>query len=369
MKREYPVFGLTLVVNHACNLRCTYCYTGKKFHSPMPVEMGIEAITKALRCTHEGGALELGFFGGEPLLEPGRILEWMRTARELGGERGVDVRFHLTTNGTLNQDAAWEVMSDPDMETVVSCDGLPSVHDRHRPFKDGHGSITAVATTLGRLQDAGRELRVNFVVHPGNVESLTAGLIWLQTHGVCQVDLSLDLWQPWPAKARTKLEEALMESARLWHAWLPGFSLNWFDAKLAGLAGLPTSQPDARCGFGCGEVTVTPSGRLYPCERLVGEDRPENPIRLPIDLHELEDFSEIGTRHHRLPTACADCALLGACDTNCRCSNYVRTGDPTRPDGLLCRLNKTAARAVAAAVATGFQEEEKLNERSLYAIK
>ena len=28
---RYQQFGLTLLVNHACNLRCAYCYTGEKF--------------------------------------------------------------------------------------------------------------------------------------------------------------------------------------------------------------------------------------------------------------------------------------------------------------------------------------------------
>ena len=35
------------------------------------------------------------------------------------------------------------------------------------------------------------------------------------------------------------------------------------------------------------------------------------------------------------------------CNTDCRCSNYVRTGDVSRPDGLLCLLDQTVYRETA----------------------
>ena len=41
-------FALTLVVNHACNLRCSYCYTGEKIRRPMSPEMGRKSIDRAI---------------------------------------------------------------------------------------------------------------------------------------------------------------------------------------------------------------------------------------------------------------------------------------------------------------------------------
>ena len=65
----YDQFGLVLVVNHACNLRCRYCYTGEKYHRSMTESLGRKAIDRALASISPGGVLELGFFGGEPLVE------------------------------------------------------------------------------------------------------------------------------------------------------------------------------------------------------------------------------------------------------------------------------------------------------------
>jgi uncharacterized protein len=81
MQARRQRFGLTLVVNHACNLRCAYCYTGAKFHSPMALDTGIKAIQRALNSLVPGGSLDLGFFGGEPLLEAARITKWMAYAQ------------------------------------------------------------------------------------------------------------------------------------------------------------------------------------------------------------------------------------------------------------------------------------------------
>src|SRR5579864_3170883 len=108
-------FGLTLMVNHACNLRCSYCYTGAKFSSPMTSEIATAAINRGFASLGFGGQLDLSFFGGEPLLEAGRILDWMAHGREQAKARGRQVRFNLTTNGMVTGPEAWRVMMTDDL--------------------------------------------------------------------------------------------------------------------------------------------------------------------------------------------------------------------------------------------------------------
>src|ERR1700690_2941412 len=130
-------FGLTLVVNHACNLRCSYCYTGAKFDRPMPREIGFASIDRALHSLAPGGHLDLGFFGGEPLLECAQILEWMTHARNQAWNAGKEVGFNVTTNGTIAHAPAWQIMMAEDLELAISFDGTPEMHDRHR--RDAQG--------------------------------------------------------------------------------------------------------------------------------------------------------------------------------------------------------------------------------------
>ena len=346
MNDSYMRFGLTLMVNHACNLRCAYCYTGAKFSSPMPSQIAIASINRGFASLAPGGLLNLSFFGGEPLLESVRILDWMAHSREQAKASGKRVAFNLTTNATITNRESWLVMTNDELDLTVSFDGNPEIHDRNRRDVFGRGSSAAVEHTLRQLLESGRKVRVNMVIRPETLEELPNGLIYLHDLGVRSVDLSLDLWTTWTAADGLRLEKAVAQAAQLWRDWLPEFGLNWFDGKVGDLASLPRTHEDTRCGFGDGEIAVAPSGRLYPCERLIGEDRPDHPLRLPGHALEGRDFLGSAVPPINDCAACSSCALNAACDTDCRCSNFVRTGDVNRPDGLLCLLNKATARAV-----------------------
>ena len=189
----YPRFSLVLSVNHACNMRCSYCYAGRKFSAPMPEQTGRKAIDRAIASTQPGGSLSLGFFGGEPLLEAGLIAKLIDCAYARAEAAEIDLSLSMTVNGTVTTDAAWALMTRPGLSLAVSCHGLPEVHDRYRRFPDGTGSARVVLNTIARLQDAGRDFRVVMVVRPDTVAALPEGIQFLREQGVTHVDPSLDL--------------------------------------------------------------------------------------------------------------------------------------------------------------------------------
>ena len=347
-------FGLTLMVNHACNLRCTYCYTGDKFRRPMPLEVGRRAIDRAANSLLPGGALELGFFGGEPLIEAESILAFISHARLRANERRIDVDLQLTTNGTIETAAAWEVMLTQDLRLAISHDGLPQIHDRHRVTLDAQGTSARVLDTIARLLDARKEFRAVVVVRPDGVDSLRDGLAFLYNHGVRQFDPSLDLWTTWTVADGERLKKAIRACAEFWGDHLPDCSISWFDEKAARLSQVPTNET-ARCGFGYSEIAVAPSGNLYPCERLIGADEAENPMRLKGQVFDGNDFLNYAPAPEKSAAECTACSISSICSTTCRCSNYVRTGNVGRPDGLLCLWDQCCVRETARV----------LNERAL----
>jgi uncharacterized protein len=338
------------MVTHACNLRCTYCYAGAKSARAMPDDVATKAIDRALASVEQGGVLELGFFGGEPLLEAALISRLLGYARERARARRVKLSAGLTTNGTVWTADAWSVMSRPDVDLAVSHDGLPEVHNRHRRHADGAGSSARVIATMRRLCAIGKEFRVVMVVRPDNVPLLSAGVLFLRALGVRCIEPSLDLWARWTPDDVRQLEGAVGRCARIWRDGLPEFSVSWFDQKAAHLARVPMADT-ARCGFGEGEVAVAPSGRLYPCERLIGADEDGNLMRLPGHVFDSDDFLQLDAPPPCRSVECAGCAVRAMCNTDCRCSNYVRTGDATRPDGLLCALNRACLREAAKVLA------------------
>jgi uncharacterized protein len=341
----HACFGLVLMITHACNLRCSYCYVGRKRHASMRQDIARVAIDRAVRSTEPGGAFELGFFGGEPLLEAAMILDAIDYAQRRAAESSLRLRVTLTTNGTVTTNDAWAVMMRPEIELSISHDGLPEVHDRYRRDVNGHGTSSCVLSTIQRLMETGRDPNIVMVVRPDTAIHLPAGIEFFHDRGLRRVEPSLDLWATWQREDAAVLCRAIGHAADVWAAHLPGFEVGWFVEKAVHLAGLPMPVT-ARCGFGENEVAVAPSGNLYPCERLIGEDDANHPMRLPGHALDGTNFS-FPPPPSRSSRDCDGCAIKTDCKTDCRCGNYVRTGDVNRPDGLLCLLDQTCYRETA----------------------
>jgi len=333
----YEAFSLVLQVNHACNLRCTYCYTGDKFSRSMTLQTAKTAVDRALASLIPCGILDLGFFGGEPLIEARLIREILDYAREQAELRDMDLVATMTTNGTVTDPDAWGLLTDPGLNVSVSHDGLPELHDRHRVDTAGKGSSAVVERTLRRLVRAGRDFNVVVVIRPDGVRRLPDGIRHLHGLGVRRIEPSLDLWTSWSATDVLALSEILSECADLWRAGLPDYSISWFDEKLVRLSGKAVEET-ARCAYGDGQIAVAPSGALYPCERLIGEDRPDQAARLPGSVRDGKDFLCFP---EPTPTTCeAGCPGAPVCGVTCRCSNLIRTGRPETPDELLCAVDR-----------------------------
>jgi len=344
----HDTFGLVLMVNHACNLRCDYCYTGAKFQRAMPIAIGCKAIDRAAALLRRGGVLELGFFGGEPLLEAQRIREFIAHAEAAAQPKAINLQLSLTTNGTQATGAAWEIMLRQDLDLAVSCDGIRRAHDKHRRGLDGRATSHAVLLTMQKLLEAGKEFRVVLVVRPDTLDALPEGIEFLLERGVRRFEPSRDLWARWSNADAPRLERAIARCARIWRAALPEISLSWFDEKAA-LLSKALMNGTARCGFGDGQIAVAPSGNLYPCERLIGEDSPANQMRLPGHVGVGADFLSMSRAAPRSAAECGVCEMQSLCGTTCRCSNCIRTGNVAEPDGLLCLLNQVCLRETARA--------------------
>jgi uncharacterized protein len=348
----YERFRLELMVNHACNLRCRYCYTGTKFNRPMRLDVGRRAIERAAASVLRGGTLELDFCGGEPLIEAKLMQELIGQAQQVCAPRGVKLATSLTTNATLGDDAAWAVMVRPDVRLTISHDGKPEVHDFHRVTIDGAPTSDAVLETMGRLMAAGKPFVVAMVVRPDTLGQLPAGIRFLWDMGVRWIEPALDLWTAWSDAEIAALEQTVAACAQVWADGLPGHGISWFDDKAMELAGI-ARPATARCAFGDGQVAVAPSGRMYPCQRLIGtDDEADNPIRLAGNVSDGgADLVAVRQFPPRFDPTCDQCPIQRMCNTTCRCANFVRSANVQRPDWLLCAWNQACLTATRDAMA------------------
>ena len=72
-----------LMVTHACNLNCTYCYEAHKKNAYMELELAKKIISKEAIFVEESSEfdeLEIDFMGGEPFMNfplIRAVVEWL----------------------------------------------------------------------------------------------------------------------------------------------------------------------------------------------------------------------------------------------------------------------------------------------------
>ena len=155
----------------ACQLDCSYC--GQE-HRPAHMAEHVQdrllgRIQRRLAGARERGrphtALNVGWFGGEPLLGLGAMRRLSPQLRGLAEQYGCDYDARIVTNGLrLNPDIAAELQRDHRVTHVeVTLDGPARTHDRRRPTKAGGPSFAAILDNLHAVAERS-ELNFRLVV-------------------------------------------------------------------------------------------------------------------------------------------------------------------------------------------------------------
>ena len=349
-----PTLTCTLCLTHNCTLRCRYCYAGRKWQHSMSFEtarLGMDlAIAEAQRME---GAVDLSFFGGEPLLEWDLLRRCYDYMQEHAPADPAPVRYGLTTNMTLLTADKLEWLAERDFMLGLSIDGSPAMHDLNRRFASGRGSHGAILPALEWV-NAHPELRceVICVVSPSNVHLLAEGVAWLHENFRGRVGLNLDYWSEWTDEQFATLEEQYGQVMQLALAsYREGkklLNLSNFDDKV--LSHLRTEEDDcAHCHVGEREIAVSVDGNIFPCSRLGGQgDDPAitfGDVRRGIDRARQNYL--IATRGNRTP-ACKLCTLSRRCMNTCGCTNHAASGRWDQVSPFLCQSEQLLIRAADA---------------------
>ena len=349
-----------LSLNHQCNLRCTYCYGGDKFSLPMPMATALKAIDRGLEASRE--TFRLLFFGGEPLLEIELIDEIATAARKRAAEQGKKVRFSLTCNGTLLDKERLDILEKHAIYTAVSIDGDQSAHDCARVYPNGEGSwqdvVKGLKLAIARLPS----VAVIAVVHPDNFERMASSFDFLSGLGTKRINFNLDYSAAWEESHLPKLEaafEALADRAIERYRRGEDFSVQPLHGKVVSHLKGGYAASD-KCKFGRGEVAVSPAGRLYPCDRLIGADGPEQDHLVIGDIDswiDPERVAKLTVAKDKPHGDCDGCAIIDRCMWWCGCVNHALTGQVDQVDGLLCQVEQIAVRAADRMAETLYAEE------------
>jgi len=111
------------------------------------------------------------------------------------------------------------------------------------------------------------------------------------------------------------------------------------------------------CSFGELKIAVAPSGNIYPCERLIGEDSGELSIG---DVYSGFDHSrrdELISQRGNSNEECKTCPLKDRCTNSCGCTNYTLTNSINTTNGVVCFFQKLFIEVADRVGATLYEEK------------
>jgi uncharacterized protein len=157
--------NLILLPTEACNFRCTYCYeTFENKKMPRPVVTGIKSLID--RRGADLDALEISWFGGEPLLALDVIAEISKHALDVAKTEGFAFRSGMTTNGYfLDQDRFAQCLNHKIDFFQISLDGNPDDHNASRKLASGGGTFDRIWANLVAMKSTRAEFVVLLRLH------------------------------------------------------------------------------------------------------------------------------------------------------------------------------------------------------------
>lgn len=137
-----------------CNFRCRYCVFDEENHqernhseTSVSIECAKNQLERFYKRT-DGEDAYVIFYGGEPLLEFGKIKELVSFGNKIS--HGV-FKYSLTTNGVLLTRDKVDFLLQNDFLITVSIDGPQEIHDEMRISKNGKGTHKIIEENLRRV--------------------------------------------------------------------------------------------------------------------------------------------------------------------------------------------------------------------------
>lgn len=338
--------SLYLLVSGDCNLACSYCYADGGGYGRPVRSMTAETMKMALRkLLPRNGQVVISFFGGEPMMNFELIRETVAFGGVLAREIDTDIRYAMTTNGTLLEPDQVEFLRLHFSHVAVSLDGGPSTTNHGRRFKDGAGDVYArIVDNLSRLRDAGIPYALRGTIAEDRAHETEAVIHHLGSLGAT-------CWRVEPASGPIPWRRDN------WRLLVEGMSRLEADSREAFLAGQPMPiagelhrvaahrlygrRQRYPCMAGQEMLAVNTDGNVYPCHQFVAVDS-----ACMGNIHDADFPSE---RFYRIAERleqnsvderqkCNRCSVRDVCGGECPMHCLVRSGDMAKPSANHCAL-------------------------------
>jgi len=262
-------FFLGLIPTRSCNGNCIYCGFGNKGEKlqDMDYQTAITAIDWMANRMKEldSKAIEIHFFGGEPLVTPDIVSVAVHYARTTAHQLGLDPHFEVSTNGQVS-DHTTRFVTEHFHSVVLSLDGKEEMHNRHRPLQNGTGSFTRAFRFAEQISGSNTELCLRTCVSNENVEHLPEITQWFCESFQPSV-INFENLKP----GKDSIAAGLEESNPLKFVRSFNRSLNIAERYGIALINSSTSAEKSQytsCPVGRDTVIVGPDGSIHSCYLL-----------------------------------------------------------------------------------------------------
>jgi sulfatase maturation enzyme AslB (radical SAM superfamily) len=356
---------LTLLLTNHCNMNCSYCY--QRVREPRSMEWRTAEAAVDLLLSIGDGAVDLTFYGGEPLLEFDLLRRTVEQLERARGER--PARYWLVTNGVLITDEIEDFLEEFDIRVQISFDGVPAAQRLREA-----GSFEALEGVLESMRRThstyfGRSVEVSITVLPDAIPFLADSVEHFLNKGVREIDMT-PVITPVPGWTDERIGELEAQFERILASSIEHFErtgkvpLKLYSGEGAFTGPGVTSR--AMCEIvGANSWAVDVDGTVSGCvlfapsvqacaSELLQECRPVMVVGTVYDQQISTRMSAFGEEAGRLPLVsakeekyssyrrCADCRFLGVCVTCPVSIGFAAAADCHRIPDYYCAFNYTA---------------------------
>lgn len=348
-KEPLPVATISLFLTQTCNFDCVYCYgAGGQYgeKGSMDEKTAFRAVDWLIAQSGDFKRINIGFFGGEPLLKFRLMKKTVAYARRKAELAGKQASFIVNTNGSLLSERRITYLKDNDITVKVSLDGPASVHNAQRPLKNGRGTYDLLRPKLEKLLAALPESDGHATLLPGvdpatvrksllDVGFKQISILPASPSVLAGAEISGDsgrdesaLYKDMEAESDAIIDGIKNRNIEFVKRTLPAGQ--FFHPLRFLLYHLKTYYP---CGAGLGYVAVSVNGDVYLCQRFVGMKK-----------YKIGSIHESSLdRSHTLESpvvsnkTCSRCFARYYCAGGCAYDNVSCNGSAYSPSQDMCR--------------------------------
>ena len=331
--------------------------------------MSRETVSQAINFTLKMPMkkLEFGFFGGEPLMEWELFQYATYLIEKETKQRDIELIKTFTTNGILLTPKKVQWLKTHGFYIVVSIDGNRQMHNTHRRYANNEESFHEVKQGIIELQKLYKngEYAVISVVTPENISYMRESVEYLhQELKIRDIHLAVNYFTKWNENTEeyTKLYHSVGKYVIEQYQKGNEIHLDIIDDKIK----TAIESSCSSCSFGELKIAVAPSGNIYPCERLIGEDTEALSIGNVYSGFDHSKRNKLISQRGNSDEECKTCPLKERCSNSCGCTNYTLTESINSTNGVVCFFQKLFIEVADNVASTLYAEKNELFLQKFY---